>query len=176
MTSKELIFAALLLGGLATTGSAVKASKQWSGAVKGAQTRLSQADRELEEMRHALADANELKSSSKSNDSQQSVDEAFSEAMLGLKAALSAGGIKSYMMSVPSMANASKRQAVQSLLIPMPKTAKLVKYIDIDIKGEYSNYSSLQHFLSQVQSIPLSIKTLKIAESSFQLIIRLYVG
>lgn len=174
MKSKNAIPVLALIGALITAGSALQAGKKWASSYQQSMGSVVQAQQALQERQAALQSAQELAAQDGESPLPGNRSEVFTEALLALKAASSAGGISSPSISAAGTATSGEEVAVETLFKPMPLTGGKIITLTLNVKGGYNDYQSFRHFLRSASAIPASVRCMKVAESSFDMDLQLY--
>lgn len=173
MKSRKLFYALALSAGLFTAGSALKLGSSWHGESGRMQALADQARLSLDRQNSTLRDALALKEDGEHE--QRDRKSAFAAALLGLKAAGVANGVKHIQMTVAGSAG-QRDLAVDALFQPLQNTGGEIAAGQLTIKGQYKDYASFQRYLEALKGMSVSIRRLSVSENAFDLDIRMYAA
>lgn len=172
MTSKNLLPVLALSAGLFTAGSAAHFASAWHKSGIEAGGRLLQSQQDL--ARQQEAQQSVLSMDVDEGERVTTAERVVSGAMLALKAANVAHGIKIGQISFLGAGGSQQDATVDSLFQPLANSAGMVKTASMSIKGQYQDFASFQRYLAAITAIPASLRTLSLNGKTFELEMRLY--
>lgn len=172
MTSRNLLPVLALSAGLLTAGSAAHFGTAWHKAWDESTGRLLQARQDLSRQQEALQAVYSLDVDD--GDLARTPAQVVSAALLEIKAANVAHGIKVGQVNFMGSGGSQQDATVESLFQPLPNSSGMVKTASLALKGQYEDYASLRGYLTALTAIPSSLRMLSVNGKSFELEIRLY--